>query len=98
MATADFADALCQNLESKDPGEEITAPERQDFLQELCNVISGNFLTETYGNDTVFDLVYSALKPVNQELVTRILNNKLTLTFSADDHMVAIAVEPSNFI
>ena len=98
LGAREFAESLCRNLESKDSDEEVSFDECCDALKELCNVISGNLLTEAYGDDTVFDLVYPAIKPISADLLAKFFSNKLTLTFSADDYPIAVAVGPLDFI
>ena len=98
LGTQGFAESLCRNLLGREPGEAIEATECEDALQELTNVLSGNFLTEAYGDDTVFDLVYPTLRKLTFENKDHILHNKLTLCFMADDNPVAVSVGQIGFI
>lgn len=49
-----FAEQLTRSLLGID--DEVTAEQMIDALKEMINVLTGNLLTETYGEDTVFTL------------------------------------------
>ena len=98
LATQGFAETLCRNLLGREPQETIEPKECEDALQELTNVLSGNFLTEAYGDDTVFDLVYPTIRKLTFDNKSHVLHNKLTLCFMADDNPVAISVGPIGFV
>lgn len=98
LATQGFAEALCANLLGRELSESISPSECEDALQELTNVLSGNFLTEAYGDDTVFELVYPTIRKLTIDNKNHIFHNKLTLCFMADDNPVAISVGPIGFV
>ena len=49
-----FLDTLAANILGAEPP--IAQTDQWDALRELANIISGNFLVEEYGAETVFDL------------------------------------------
>ena len=51
-----FADLLPKNLLGILGDESVSDSDRLDALKELTNVISGNFLLDAFGEETVFDL------------------------------------------
>ena len=51
-----FADLLPKNLLGLMPDETVEDADRLDAIKELTNVISGNFLSDAFGEETVFDL------------------------------------------
>jgi hypothetical protein len=51
-----FLEMLAQNVLGLDADEAVDPRDREDALREFANIISGNFLVEAYGRETVFDL------------------------------------------
>ena len=49
-----FAELLTSNLLGMD--DEVNESQMNDALKEMINVLTGNLLTQTYGEDTVFTL------------------------------------------
>ncbi len=67
ICQSSFLDNLAHNvlgIESLDP---ISEEERWDALREFANIVSGNFLVEAYGDDTVFDLPSFQLQELELE-------------------------------
>ena len=52
----DFLEVLCRNVLGMEADEVVGEQERLDSLRELANVVSGNFLVNAFGDETVFDL------------------------------------------
>lgn len=57
-----FLDVLARNVLGVEDDAAISDEERWDAVKELANIISGNFLVEAYGEETVFDLPSFDLK------------------------------------
>lgn len=74
LCQAGFLNTLGLNLCGVD--EPISPGERLDSLKELTNVISGNFLVEAFGEETVFDLPAFELLTVGQEGAAEILGRE----------------------
>lgn len=87
-----FMNCLCRNLLGLSEDEEISEEQSQDALKELMNVFCGNFLTQTYGDDTVFDLVYPEVVHPSEEEKNRFWASRLIHCFLADDEPIAIAL------
>ena len=51
-----FLDCLTRNLLSMSSEDALDEAMKQDSLRELANLVSGNFLVETYGPETTFEL------------------------------------------
>lgn len=51
-----FLDCLTRNVLAMPPDELLEESAKQDSIRELANLISGNFLVETYGPETTFEL------------------------------------------
>ncbi len=52
----DFAEYAAANMLGLEPEEDGAAAKGRDALRELLNMIVGNYLTERYGIEQVFDL------------------------------------------
>lgn len=60
--TREFAALLAANLLGIEPDDEAAHEKAQDALKELMNVLCGQFVTDTYGRDAVFNLSLPALQ------------------------------------
>lgn len=87
-----FMENLCRNLLGLDYDEEVTEENCKDAITELINVFCGNFLTEAYGEDTVFELVFPVVKEASREDVQQFFENRLVQCFLADDEPVAMSL------
>lgn len=87
-----FMENLCRNLLGLDFDEEVSVADAMDALRELTNVLSGNFLTQAYGEDTVFELIYPTAREADDADIDRILSLPLVKCFEADDQFVAVAL------
>ena len=86
-----FARALTANLLGADV--DATEVEMRDAVCEMINVLSGNLLTSSYGEDTVFDLRSPCADLVDHEEICRIMKG-FTLAFTADDEPLAVIFTP----
>ncbi|MBN1344757.1 MAG: chemotaxis protein CheX [Phycisphaerae bacterium] len=59
-----FAAALAANLLGVEPNDSAADQGRLDALKELMNVVCGNFVTELYGADDLFELTIPEVTPV----------------------------------
>ena len=71
-----FADLLPKNLLGLMPFDPIEDSDRLDALKELTNVISGNFLVDAFGEETVFELPRFDVYKTNYEDGMNTLNDK----------------------
>lgn len=84
---------ICANLLGGQNGESaIDDHACRDALCELMNVFSGNFLTQTYGEDTVFDLIYPKVQDADNDIVGSFFQNRLVQCFEADGEPIAVAL------
>lgn len=88
----EFMQALADNLLGLDPDEELSEADYKDALKEFANVVSGNFLTDAFGEDAVFDLPIITVKECPFVDVERYLNED-SVYFIGDDIPVALRVE-----
>ena len=85
VAHTAFLQALYQNL----LGSEEDAPHQRsdevDALREMGNVLTGNFLTEAYGEEAEFDLRSPSVSGCAIKDVYDLLGARVVLPFTADD-------------
>jgi chemotaxis protein CheY-P-specific phosphatase CheC len=91
LAQDSFLTALAANLLGVDPDEVPSEAEKTDALREMANVIAGNFLTEAYGTDTIFDVIQPQVSEVAEEELNRFMGRKVVFSFLADDAPVALS-------
>lgn len=72
-----FLDTLARNVLGLQSNEPVDKSERLDSLRELGNIVSGNFLTEAFGHETVFDLPSFDVCEKSAEELTTIFNSPL---------------------
>ncbi len=82
-----FANVLASNLLGCDGVDDEAA--RQDALKEFANVLSGNLLTSSWGEEAVFDLTSPQLKEVNAEEAKKLMDRD-PFCFNADETPVAV--------
>ena len=83
-----FADALVNNLLGElDQDEHDKA--MQDALGELVNVLSGNLLTEQFGNQEVFDLTPPTVETVTEIEAKKYFSSQ-TFCYRADEEPIAV--------
>jgi hypothetical protein len=87
-----FMESLCRNLLGLDFDEEVSVADAMDALRELTNVLSGNFLTQAYGEDTVFELIYPNAREADDADIDHVFSSPLVKGFEADDQFVAVAL------
>lgn len=63
-----------------------------DAAKELVNIICGNFLTEVYGEDTVFELSVPAVMQIDAVKLDKVLKSRLVINFEADGIPVTVAL------
>lgn len=88
FAQDSFLTTLAQNLLGSDaPSED----DKRDAFRELGNIMAGNFLTEAYGADLVFDVAQPVVADSNLEAVERLDERRVRFHFHADDSPVAVS-------
>lgn len=92
-----FIESLTSNVLGMDFDEDSSREEQLDCLKEFANIISGNYLTEAYGDDTVFDLPSFNIAQVEYKEVDNYLGSELqsfvdriACLYLADDHPVFV--------
>lgn len=92
LCSKEFMNAICRNLLALPPEYDVTEDQCEDGLKELINVFCGNFLTEAYGDDTVFELVYPAVKVATDDEIENFWSSRLVHCFIADSEPIAVAL------
>jgi hypothetical protein len=59
----------------------------------MGNVLTGNFLTEAYGDDVIFDLLSPEVSPLSPAQLARLISRKVVFAFSGDDQPLIISFE-----
>ena len=73
-----FLELLARNVLGIDSDQEVGIDEQWDALRELANIISGNYLVEAYGTETVFDLPSFELQQIGFENVESYITQKMS--------------------
>ena len=88
VSQSPFLDMVLDNVLGDD--ETGIDSQRMDALKELANVISGNFLTAAFGQETVFDLPLFSTSKVNSNTAQQQLGINTKYLFG-DDEPVAVS-------
>lgn len=78
ICQAPFLDLLARNVLGMDSEETVGIDEQWDALRELANIVSGNYLVEAYGTETVFDLPSFELQQIGFESVESYIAQKMS--------------------
>lgn len=91
VAQQDFLQILAQNLLGLDPEDSIDIEQCKDAFKEMGNVLAGNFLTEAYGDDVVFELIHPNVTEISPSDIDKFTKRKIIFGFIADEHPVAMS-------
>lgn len=91
VAQKEFMQTLARNLLGQDPDEPLSEDECTDAFKEMGNVLAGNFITEAYGEEIVFDLIHPNVTEIPQTDLARFTNRNIVFGFMADDSPVAVS-------
>lgn len=87
FAQEPFLATLAANILGNDaPSED----DKLDAFKELGNILAGNFLTEAYGADLVFDVTQPRVSETNGEQLEKLEGQRVRFYFLADDAPVAV--------
>lgn len=89
-----FLRALCCNVLGANSPDEVSNEECKDALKELTNVLTGRFLTEAYGEEAVFDLIYPTAYEADKSLIHKFFQMRTRYCYVADSEPVAMAIGP----
>jgi CheY-specific phosphatase CheX len=92
VAQAPFLKALAANVLGQDSEAGISDDDCTDAFKELGNVLAGNFLTEAYGEDSVFDLLEPNVQEINFQDLELFLKREIVFCFLADETPIAVTV------
>lgn len=90
VAQKPFLQVLATNLLGCDEDTPCTDGDCTDAFKEMVNVLTGNFLTEAYGDDVVFDLLHPNVTEVTFADLGKFLGRKVVFAFNADGMPVAV--------
>lgn len=92
-ATDEFARTLASNVLGISIDDEGISAYGIDSLKEFGNILTGNFLTEAYGSDTVFSLSIPIVsKKADDQTRSQVNDERLNFIFEADSCPVAITI------
>ena len=101
-----FLKLLGMNVLGVECEEDVTSDEEWDALRELANIISGNYLVEAYGAETVFDLPLFELEQTGFDVISAYIKQKVskfmgeaTALYLADGEPVFVSfdIEPIDY-
>ena len=69
-----FIVQIARNVLGISEDQEPSAAEINDAAAELANVVTGNFLTEAYGEDLAFKVVAPRIREVQSHSITQLFN------------------------
>jgi chemotaxis protein CheY-P-specific phosphatase CheC len=95
VAPESFLSTLAGNVLGIDENE-ATQEEKEDAFREMNNVLTGNFLTEAYGADIVFDVILPTIKQANAIDLKSLLESRVVFKCSADSNPVACTFKVNN--
>lgn len=86
-----FMQTLARNVLGIDDLSELTKGDCLDAFKEMGNILAGNFITEAYGEDVVFDLLNPSVSETSFSSVTDFIDKNIVFAFLADDAPVAVS-------
>ncbi len=90
VAQDGFLQTLVANILGTESDVAAKEAQIQDAFKELANVVTGNFLTAAYGDDTVFDVVLPSVDTINPQQFRQLFDEKVVYCFIADDNPVIV--------
>ena len=90
VAQQNFITTLTCNLLGLDAGETPSEADCHDALREMGNVLAGNYFTEAYGEDVVFDVINPNITEVPFEILESIAARRVKYYFVADESPIVI--------
>jgi CheY-specific phosphatase CheX len=85
LSQRQFMKTLSNNLLGNNGSEDSMPEDEFDAFREMGNVLTGNFLTEAYGNDVIFELLKPSVYEISDNQVDSFFKSKVVFGFSADD-------------
>lgn len=84
--TTDLCSVLTANVLGEDPDDyEILDENTSDALEELLNVVCGQFLTAAFGEEPVIDLSPPAASRISEAEWKNLVDNEETVSFMVED-------------
>lgn len=90
VAPSTFLLQLSENLLGDEERESLGCSAEEDGFKELANVLTGNFLTEAFGDTVVFDLMSPEVSPIEMQSFSELTKGNDTIAFLADDLPISI--------
>lgn len=90
VAQKDFMCNLAGNLLGALDADDLSDEDWKDSFKEMGNVLAGNFITEAYGKDVVFDLLNPSVSEIPFTDLDRFTQRSVVFGFMADDKPVAM--------
>ena len=90
VAQKNFLSTLARNVLGLDDDEELTEEDMKDAFCEMGNILAGNFFTEAFGNEVVFDIIKPEVNIVDYSELQKIKERRVKFFFIADESSVAV--------
>jgi CheY-specific phosphatase CheX len=96
VAPKTFLSQLSENLLGDEDRETLECSAEEDGFKEMANVLTGNLLTEAFGDKVVFDLMSPEIAPIEKDALSTYCRSNQTVVFLADDLPISITFIISN--
>jgi chemotaxis protein CheY-P-specific phosphatase CheC len=96
VAPKTFLSQLSENLLGDEDRETLECSAEEDGFKEMANVLTGNLLTEAFGDKVVFDLMSPEIAPIEKDALSTYCKSNQTVVFLADDLPISITFIISN--
>jgi CheY-specific phosphatase CheX len=87
----EFSEVLAANVMGIERDDASIREYAEDSLRELGNILTGNFLTEAYGTDTVFTLGIPEIVKAAEVEISSNSDDRINFTFEADNCPIRIS-------
>lgn len=84
---------MAANVLGIDPEEENSNDEAEDTLEELINIVCGQFLTATFGVDPIFNLFPPSVDELDEDDWRKYVSDNNTIGFVIEDTPAIIYVQ-----
>lgn len=92
VAPASFLTTLTKNVLGID--ETPSEDDCRDAFREMANILGGNFITEAYGADCVFDILNPQVETLQPSGLSKFETSRLHYIFNADGTDVLMSFQP----
>ena len=96
--SSDLCVQLAANVLGVDPDDENSINDAADALEELINIVCGQFLTTVFGEELIFDLSPPSVLQIGKAGWKRLLESEKSIGFMLDDipAVIYVSVDAGN--